>query len=228
MAQEAYWDEVVRPGLVKRASTKTEHVVPPPVMHFLHHTAKNLFIYGYSVHRRLAGGEYVVPSGSELSVRFDCETERWVADTDKDAEDFTVVILFPPTERTPVSYATAALDEIIRLNEMHERRAKRDAYNSNPTVFATVDRHAMDTSKGVVAVPAQAARPGVEDYADLIDRRSDILRRSTEATETLNRERRGYGQVGGGIQRPAAQEHTTYYVDDGRRAEQARHLHGRS
>lgn len=227
MAHEAYWDEIVRPGILKRGSTKTDQPVPAPFMHFLHNTVRNLFLFGYSVYRRLEKGEYVVPSGATLSIRFDCDEEKWVADTDKDADDFSVIVFSPPTEVSPVSYATAALSEIIRLNSMHEQRTKRDAYNSKPTVFATVDHNAMDKDKGVTAI---GRGTGVDDtnsnYENYIQMRAQILQTAKEATDTLNREHAGFGSVGAGIERPAQQGHIEYYVADGRRAEQARHLHG--
>lgn len=224
MAHEAYFDEVTRPGILKRGSTKPDQPIAPAFMHFLHNTVRNLFLFGYSVYRRLEKGEYVVPSGAALSIRFDCDEEKWVADTDKDADDFSLIVFSPPTEVSPVSYATAALPEIIRLNGMHEQRARRDAYNSKPTVFATVDHNAMDNDKGVTAISSHTDVDG--DYEKYIQKRAQILQTAKEATDTLNREQAGFGSVGAGIERPAQQGHIEYYVADGRRAEQARHLHG--
>ena len=225
IAQEAYWDEIVRPGILKKGSTKTDQIVPPAVMHFLHHTVRNIFLFGYSVYRKLDKGEYVVPSGATLSIRFDCEEEKWVADTEDEESNFCVIVFSPPTESSPVSFATAALPEIFRLNAMHDLRAKRDAYNSRPTVFATIDHNAMDSSKGVFATNKTADQEGL-DYELLIKKRAEILRSAKEATDTFNRERSGYGSVGAGIEEPTGQDHIEYYVADGRRAEQARHLHG--
>ena len=224
IAQEAYWDEVMRPGINKRGSAKTNQPIPAPFLHFLHNVIRNIFLFGYSAYRKLPGGEFVVPSGAQLSIRFDLDLEEWVADAEY-AEEFSVIVFSPPTEKGPVSFAAAALVEIIRLNEMHERRTNRDAYNSRPTVFATIDHNAMDTHKGVLATN-KAGDASTKSYDDLIETRAEILRKSKEATDTLNRERCGQGRVGAGIEKPVCQSHVEYYVADGRRAEQARHLHG--
>ena len=102
---------------------------------------------------------------------------------------------------------------------------QREQYNSTPAIYATVDHNAMSSDRGVIAV-GELPNRGDMTYEELIQHRADVLRKAKDATDTLNRERSGYGRVGAGIQTPAQQVHDEYYVADGRRAEQTRHLHG--
>lgn len=217
MCAEAYWDEITRPGIKKRSSNRPDQIIPPPIMHFLHATVRNIIMFGYSVFRRLAlSNEYVVPSGAEMSVRFDCETEKWVADAGATIDEalWTVIVVSPPTERGPVSFGEAAMPEIERLMAMRERAAKRDRFNSAPAVYATVDNAAMSKETGVTALP-HASMAANESYETLIQRRAEILRAAKAASDTMNNERRGFGRVGSGVVPADTPTHLEYYVADG-------------
>ena len=122
IAQEAYWDEISRPGLRKKGSRKPNNVVPSAAFSFLQDTCRNLFLYGYSVYRQLEkSGEFIVPSGARVSIRFDKDKEKWVADSQRstsvlhppapDDNEYTIIILSPPTEEGPISLAAAAVPE---------------------------------------------------------------------------------------------------------------------
>lgn len=235
IAQEAYWDEISRPGLRKKGSKKPNNVVPSASFTFLQDTCRNLFLYGYSLYRELEkSGEFIVPSGARVSIRFDKDKETWVPDAQRstsvlhppapDDSEYTIIILSPPTEDGPVSLANAAVPEARRLLQMRRHADMREARNTEPTVYATVDHSAMG-DKGITAIPASVPNNGL-NYEEIIKKRAEVLKSAQRATETLNRERSGYGNVGMGIEAPRFTQHTEHYVSDGRRQEQMRHLHG--
>ena len=237
VAQEAYWDEISRPGLRKKGSRKPNNVVPSASFTFLQDTCRNLFLYGYSLYRELEkSGEFIVPSGARVSIRFDKDKEKWVPDAQRstsvlhppapDDSEYTIIILSPPTEDGPVSLASAAVPEARRLLQMRRNADIREARNSEPTVYATIDHNAMDKDHGITVLPPNVSPDGNNHYENLIKKRAEVLQSAQRATETLNRERSGYGNVGMGIEAPPFSQHTEHYVSDGRRQEQMRHLHG--
>lgn len=235
VAQEAYWDEISRPGLRRKGSRRLGTMIPAPALNFLQDTCRNLFLYGYSLYRVLGkSGEFVVPSGAEVSIRFDPDEEKWVPDARRarnvlhppssNDEEYTIIILAPPSEHGPTSFANAAMPEARRLLQMRRLADTREKFNSIPAVYATVDNNAMSTDSGIVA--AGQRDNDTDTYEDLIKQRARYLKQAKEATDTLNTERSGRGRVGAGIEPAKGGMHIEYYVADGRRAEQVRHLHG--
>ena len=252
VAFEAIVDEILRPGLYKSDSTEP---ADPIEYVFVTDILKNLVLYGYSTFKRVdvkGSAAYQVPDGAEVSVKFNADENRWVADkknkydfaniaeigeTDKhddddDDEDLEVVIISPPTENGPVSFAHRTLPEALRMERFMHHMELRDIHNSRRECFVTVDNNAISTSNTGMpwmhsSMPSGAAL-ATGDYNSLVENRIEMLRALKESTQIRRFESGQGGTVGLGLRSNArAAPHIELDITDGHRQDECSHLRGR-
>lgn len=104
-----------------------------------------------------------VPSGAQVPVRFSRSRLRWVpdlrsgntanpldvlsdvADESDDDDDITdplrwrCVVWMPPTEQRCTSFAAQAYHDSVRIEELFKNSAERDAFNSRPSAYVTIN-----------------------------------------------------------------------------------------
>jgi len=250
IAFEAIVDEILRPGLYKKDSTEpadpTEYV-------FVNDILKNLVVYGYSTFKRVDKNgtvAYQVPDGSEVSVKFDTETNKWTADkknkydflenhnfakesdAEEDEADLDVVIISPPTENGPVSFAHRTMPEALRMERFMHHMEIRDIHNSRRECYVTVDNNAISTTGTGMpwlnsSLPTGSAIAS-GDYNSLVENRIEMLRALKESTQIRRFESGQGGTVGLGLRSNGrVAPHIELDITDGHRQEECSHLRGR-
>lgn len=256
IAFEAIVDEILRPGLYKKESTEPAD----PIQYvFVNDILRNLVVFGYSTYKKIEVGKenvmYQVPDGSDVSVKFDSESNKWVADkknsfaditsqgtTGKndflletnagDEEELNVVILTPPTEFGPVSCAHRTIPEALRMERFMHHLELRDKHNSHRETFVTVDNSAVATSNSGMpwmgsSMPSGSAL-ATGDYTSLVENRIEMLRALKDSTELRRKESGARGTVGMGLRTIMNEnQHLELDITDGHRQEECRHMRGR-
>lgn len=258
VAFEAIVDEILRPGLYQIGDT-TKPANPIEYV-FVTDILKNLVMYGYSTYKQVdVSGEkiYQVPDGAEVSIKFNNKKNKWVADKKNkydafkpdnqnsksgnffnedgengDDEELQIVILSPPTEFGPVSFAHRTLPEALRMERFMHYMELRDIHNSARECFVTVDNNAIATSNTGMpwmssSVPSGAAL-AMGDYNSLVENRVEMLRQLKESTQMRRAESGAMGTVGLGLRtNMRSQAHIEMDITDGHRADEAAHMRGR-
>lgn len=105
-----------------------------------------------------------VPSGASVPVRFSRSRLRWVPDLrsgnatnpmdvmtdlqdasdDEDDDDsdplrWRCIVWMPPTEQRCTSFAAQAYHDSVRIEELYKNSAERDAFNSRPSAYVTIN-----------------------------------------------------------------------------------------
>lgn len=250
VAFEAIVDEILRPGLYKADSTDP---ADPIEYVFVTDILKNLVLYGYSTYKRVdvkGSAAYQVPDGSEVSVKFDPDENRWKADKknkfdfvksitkggkaddENDEDDLNVVIISPPTENGPVSFAHRTLPEALRMERFMHHMELRDIHNSRRECFVTVDNNAISTSNTGMpwmhsSMPAGSALAS-GGYNELVENRMEMLRALKESTQIRRFESGQGGTVGLGLRSNArVAPHIELDITDGHHQDECTHMRGR-
>lgn len=250
IALDTYFQEITRPGLVS-VHRGRERNASPAQYTFITDLVRNLILYGWSAFREIERPEgseqfeqqYQVPEGCDVAIRYDKDMRKWVADrrgntiTDRVDENFDaektydLIILQPPTERTPVSFGQRATIAVERLLHFEKCQRNREDHNSQRECYVYVDNSAISTTSSGMpwlnsSIPSGSAL-GSSDYDQLVQNRIDMLRAFRQTTETRRHETGPQGRVGAGLPTGeiARQQHE-FPISDGYRPIEARHLPG--
>lgn len=130
---------------------------------------RNLCLFGFCCYRILQEDEPTkdlavqVPPGSNVPVRFSSSKLRWVPDLrsgngtnpmdvtselqdasddeddDRDPLRWRCIVWMPPTEQRCTSFAAQAYHDSVRIEELYKNSAERDAFNSRPSAYVTIN-----------------------------------------------------------------------------------------